>query len=91
MPGPAPLPIELCEEDRCELESWTRHKAASARLYIRAKIVLLAAEGETNSAIARKLDYARDRVVDWRRRFAAEGMDGLRDRSRSGRPRSFSP
>lgn len=91
MPGPTPVQIELAPEQRTELESWTRCKANSPRQYIRAKIVLLADEGMPNAEIARKLDYARDRVVDWRKRFAAEGIDGLLDRPRSGRPSRFSP
>ena len=91
MPGPSAVQIEIDENELRELESWTRGKASSPRLYVRAKIVLLAGEGMSNSAIARKLDYARDRVVDWRKRFATKGLDGLRDRPRSGRPRRFSP
>jgi transposase len=55
----------------------------------RARIVLLAAAGWTNRAIARKLGLAPNTVTKWRKRFWREGLDGLRDRKRPGRPRVF--
>ncbi|MCA1672509.1 MAG: helix-turn-helix domain-containing protein [Actinobacteria bacterium] len=58
---------------------------------VRAKLVLLAADGHTNREIAGRVDMSADRVADWRRRFAAEGVAGLEDRARSGRPRRFPP
>lgn len=58
---------------------------------LRAKIVLLAAEGKTNAEIARRLDCAVRTVSLWRRRFFEERLDGLRDRQRPGRPRRFPP
>jgi transposase len=56
---------------------------------VRAKIVLLAAQGVANTAIAARLDVDVDVVSRWRRRFVAEGLAGLGDRRRCGRPRSF--
>jgi transposase len=58
---------------------------------LRAKIVLLAAEGWENTAIAERLDAPVQLVSKWRKRFYLEGLDGLTDRPRTGRPRSFSP
>ena|GEM_PF-2289180 len=55
----------------------------------RARIVLLAAAGWTNRAIARKLGLAPNTVTKWRKRFWKEGLDGLGDRKRPGRPRAF--
>jgi transposase len=55
----------------------------------RAKIVLLAASGWTNAAIARTLGVAPNTVGKWRRRYAQEGADGLADRKRPGRPRRY--
>jgi transposase len=52
--------------------------------------VLLAAQGGTNAAIAARLDLDVDVVSKWRKRFVAEGLAGLGDRRRCGRPRSFS-
>jgi transposase len=54
-----------------------------------ASIVLLAAGGATNRGIAARLDVDVDVVSRWRKQFVAEGLAGLRDRKRSGRPRSF--
>ena len=56
---------------------------------IRAKIVLLAADGLENTQIAARLDVHVGVVYRWRKRFAQEGMSGLADRQRSGRPRVF--
>jgi transposase len=51
--------------------------------------VLLAAAGWTNTAIARRLGLAVNTAGKWRKRFFVEGLDGLRDRKRPGRPRTF--
>ena len=56
---------------------------------MRARIVLLAAAGLANTHIARKLGIAPNTVVKWRKRFCKEGVDGLADRKRPGRPRMF--
>ncbi|MBF9069146.1 ROK family protein [Streptacidiphilus sp. NEAU-YB345] len=53
---------------------------------LRASIVLLAAEGLSTSDIARRLGVSRQTVTTWRQRYAVEGVDGLRDRARAGRP-----
>jgi transposase len=58
---------------------------------VRAKAILLAAEGESNAAIADRLGVARQSVSQWRKRFFEEGLAGLEERLRAGRPRSFSP
>jgi transposase len=58
-------------------------------MVIRAKIVLAAANGQTNAVIAAELRMHIDTVRKWRRRFCQHGLDGLKDQSRSGRPRHF--
>lgn len=60
-------------------------------MVVRARIVLWAAEGTENVRIAGRLGVALNTVIKWRKRFWEEGMDGLADRKRSGRPRSFPP
>jgi transposase len=57
----------------------------------RARIVLLAAGGIANQAIARKLGIAPNTVIKWRKRFCTQGVAGLKDRPRSGRPSVFAP
>ena len=56
---------------------------------VRARIVLLAADGERNVDIARRVGVCVDVVSKWRQRFCAEGLAGLKDRPRCGRPRRF--
>ena len=58
---------------------------------MRAKIVLLAAEGLDNKEIGERLDMPRPVVSKWRKRFFLERLAGLEDRSRGGRPPAFSP
>src|SRR5438105_2986031 len=50
-----------------------------------------AAQDLTNVEIAARLDTAPEVVAKWRRRFRLERLDGLKDRSRVGRPRRFPP
>jgi len=64
---------------------------AEHRQVIRAKIVLAAAQGCTNAAIAADLDLHVDTVRKWRKRYARSGLAGLKDLPRSGRPPVFTP
>lgn len=57
-----------------------------ARLVERARIVLGCLEGKLVGTIARSLNVRPNTVIDWRRRFETEGIAGLRDRPRSGKP-----
>ena len=58
---------------------------------VRARIVLLAADGVTNVAVARRLDVDVDVVSKWRKRFFEQRLAGLEDRPRRGRPPAFPP
>jgi transposase len=58
---------------------------------LRAKIVLLAAEGHPNARITERLDCHVDTMSIWRKRFCESGLAGLEDRRRAGRPRTFAP
>ncbi|MCW2942731.1 MAG: family transposase [Actinomycetia bacterium] len=62
---------------------------AQVRAVLRARIVLAAADGESNGAIARELDVSVNTVRKWRGRFAILGLEGLKDAARSGRPRTY--
>ena len=55
------------------------------------QMILLAAEGWSNEAIARSLRTRREVVSLWRKRFFEDRLAGLEDHLRSGRPRAFSP
>jgi transposase len=60
-------------------------------MVVRARIVLAAANGEENLRIAERLGVAPNTVLKWRKRFFDEGIDGLKDRQRPGRPGPFPP
>ncbi|MFG2394982.1 IS630 family transposase [Streptomyces lavendulae] len=64
---------------------------SEVRAVLRARIVLAAADGIANGAIARKLEVSVNTVRKWRGQFAALGLDGLRDAERSGRPKVYGP
>jgi transposase len=91
MPSQSPYRIELADEQRAVLEKRARTHTSPYWEVVRAKIVLLAAEGIANKEIAARLDTSPQVACKWRKRFYEEGLTGLEDRPRSGRPPSFSP
>ena len=84
MPGPSPLPVHLTEKQRAEL-LWLREDD-NARLAARAAMILACAEGLSNSEVARRENTTARTVARWRKAFVSEGLDGLRDAPRLGRP-----
>lgn len=85
-PAPALL---LRDGDREELERLTRASSVRSGLAQRARIVLLAAEGLSNTAISERVGVSRPTVIGWRERYQAKGVKGLQDQDRSGRPRQI--
>lgn len=83
--------LDVTADQRHELEGSTRRYTSAYRDVIRAKIVLMAAEGLDNEEIAARLDTNRVIVSKWRQRFFAEGLPGLEERPRGGRPPVFPP
>ena len=81
--------LGLREGDWEVLSRLTRASAGRAGLAQRARIVLLAAEGVSNTAIADKVGVSRPTVIGWRNRYLAKGVPGLDDEERSGRPRTI--
>jgi len=80
--------VELAEGDRLLLESWTRSRTLPARQVERARILLLAAAGESDLGIGRRLGFGRHKARRWRRRFLAGGVKALeKEVERPGRPR----
>ena len=69
------------------LESWTRSRTVPAGHVERARIVLAVADGSGTSGAARLVGVSRPTVIKWRDRFAAQGISGLDDEQRSGRPK----
>jgi transposase-like protein len=91
MPRQSPFAIELTQAERTGLERVSRRYTAPYRDVIRARIVLLAADGAENREIARRLDTPVQIVSKWRKRFFDERLTGLAERPRTGRPPAFPP
>jgi transposase len=86
MPAAAPLPIAA--DDLAELRRWARSSQLPAVLAQRARILLLAADGASNTEIAQRVGVSRPTVIACRRRYVRRGLDGLPDRHRPGRPQT---
>ena len=91
MPRSSPYEITLSSAEKTELHRRAGKYTLPYFQVQRAKIVLLAAEGLSNEEIAARLDTRREVVWLWRKRFFSERLAGLEERSRPGRPRTFSP
>lgn len=91
MPRVSPFQVLLANKDRAELEEIARRYTSPYRDVVRAKIALLAADGLANTEIAERLDIPRQIVSKWRKRLFEEGLPGLEERARKGRPPLFSP
>jgi len=86
---PSPFAVSLTASQRRVLEGRLRRPTAQQREVVRARIVLAAADGAQNITIAGRLEVAVNTVSKWRKRFVQEGLSGLGDRTRPGRPRRF--
>ena len=82
----SPYRIVLSPTEERELERVARRYTAPYCQVMRAKVVLLAARGLDNKSIGLKLGLPRQIVSKWRKRFFAQRLRGLEDRSRAGRP-----
>ena len=91
MPRKSPYSIVLSLAEISELEKIARKYTSPYYLVVRAKAILLAAQGRDNDTIGQRLSLPRQIVSKWRKRFFDERLEGLEDRSRPGRPSGFSP
>ncbi len=80
---------ELTDEERAKIERVCHSQTAPLRLVGRAWIIKLSADGKTAPAIARELNLTAPTVRDWIRRFDGNGLAGLDDAPRSGRPHRY--
>lgn len=85
------MAISCTDEDRRELERLSHSRTDEVRLVERATIVMRCLTGKRNDEIAAELGIRLGTVGLWRRRFAAEGLKGLRDRQRPGKPPQYPP
>ena len=80
---------ELTDEERAKIDRLVGARTAPVRLVQRAKIILLSAEGERVPAIAEEVGLGPAPVRLWIHRLNEQGLDGLDDAPRSGRPRTY--
>jgi transposase len=81
----APL-VELTDEQRRVLQRWSRGRSLPARQVVRARVVLLAAEGRQDLEIAAEIGISNQKAARWRKRFLKLGLAGLeKDAPRPGR------
>jgi transposase len=80
---------KLTTEERAELERLARSRTEEARLVVRAKIVLGLAAGERPYRVADRVGVGRMAAYEWLHRFNAEGLKGLTDHPRPGRPPTY--
>ena len=88
--GRPKAPLTVSSEEREQLESLVSSRSLPHGLVRRARIVLLAAEGITNRTIAQKVGVSAVTVGKWRKRYLQQGIQGLHDELRPGRPHSIS-
>ncbi|WP_280474872.1 IS630 family transposase [Nocardia farcinica] len=79
--------LELRDGDADELDQLLRSTTAPAGLARRARIVMLAADGMANTRISEVVGVSVPTVLKWRSRYLQDGLDGLLDAQRPGRPR----
>ena len=97
MPRLAPKELKLEAKEREHLEKLINRHTTEQQIALRAKIVLLADEGENNREIARKLKISRKMASQWRERWIAgqkseiEITERIKDAERSGAPAKFKP
>ena len=91
MPRKSPFRIELSAAEYAELNRRATRYTLPYFEVVRAKMILMAANGMDNDEIAARLDIGRDVVSQWRKRFFKERIAGLEERARPGRPRVFPP
>ena len=91
MPRYSPFTIILSVDEERRLQHVARQYTSPYRDVMRAKVVLLAAQGLPNKEIGERLELPRQIVCKWRKRFFEERLSGLEERPRRGRPRDFPP
>src|SRR5215470_14165092 len=81
--------VALTDEQRASLRGWLGAGKTERRMAFRAEVILAIAEGLSNKAVAERVGTRPATVSKWRGRFAQEGLSGLRDAARSGKPRQY--
>jgi len=88
MPRHSPFPIELSAMEAEELNRRATRYTLPYFEVVRARMILMAAQGLDNDEIAARLDTRREVVSQWRKRFFTDRLAGLDERARPGRPKA---
>ena len=89
MPRGRPMePVVLTDDEESQLFSLANSRSLPHGLVQRAQIVPACARGEANASIARRMGLSNATVGKWRKRYRMQGIEGLHDELRSGRPRT---
>jgi hypothetical protein len=93
MPVPLAPHVTLADNERSQLESLVRAHSTPQALVLRCRVILRAAAPDypSNLQVAQELHCNRHTVGRWRSRYCVQGLSGLQDAPRPGRPRRFSP
>lgn len=83
------MQLVAAKESLRTLIQWSKSKKIERRLHLRAQIILYCLENKTNLQIAQELNINRFTVSKWRKRFSIEGIKGLYDVHRSGKPKKY--
>ena len=86
-----PIRIELTSDERGELIARTRSHVMAHRDVIRARVILLLADGDSVSSVARQAGRTRKIIRKWGERFVKKGLEGLHDKTGRGRAPVFPP
>ena len=91
MPRKSPYTILLEQNEKKQLQAITRKYTSPYCEVMRAKVILMAADGLSNKQIGDHLELPRQIVSKWRKRFFEQRLAGLQERPRRGRPAVFPP
>jgi transposase len=81
----------MTEDEERTLQQWARTRKGAVRLAERARLLLWAGQGWRVSDLVRMLGWSDPTVRVWIKRFNAQGLEGLKDAPRSGRPPTYTP
>ena len=91
MPRKSPYTILLEQNEKKQLQAMARKYTSPYCEVMRAKVILMAADGLSNKQIGDHLELPRQIVSKWRKRFFEQRLAGLQERPRRGRPAVFPP